>query len=280
MTDVVAAVGALSRLPGIPEHIDTAREACTRLRWHEGLRRRIPEAAAESRIRGAWASGDLDGARTSLEIVRDVIRGAVAWSDPPDPVERVMRGVVAATAESERVETLLTRAPLQAFARLHMAAAAGLADDDQLGRPRTELEPCRELVDLGAPPPADEALERLALLGDLLVGAAELPALVVIAVVHAEIATVRPFVRANAVVARAVERAAVHALGLDPTGVAVPEAGHRALGATAYLGALAAYRTGTPDGVSLWIAHCAKAIRAAAAEGEVVADAVRVGRLA
>ena len=63
-------------LPGIAEKIDAAREACTRLRWHNALRRRIPEAAAESRVRGAWASGELDGARLSVDIVRDLMRGA------------------------------------------------------------------------------------------------------------------------------------------------------------------------------------------------------------
>jgi len=279
VSGIVDAVDALSRLPGIPEQVEAAREACTRLRWHEGLRRRTPEAAAESRVRGAWASGDLEGARTSVGIVRDVMRGAATWSEAPDPAERVLRGVVAATAESERVEPLLGRAPLQVFARLHTAAAAGLVEDGQLGRPRAAGEVCRELVDLGTPPASAEARERLAAVGDLLLAAPELPALVVVAVVHAEIATARPFVRGNGVVARAVERAAVHALGLDPTGVAVPEAGHRAVGATAYLGALAAYGTGTPEGVALWITHCAKAIRAAAVEGEAVAAAVRAGRL-
>ena len=58
----VAAVTRLAELPGIPEQVEAAREACTRLRWHQALRRRIPEAAAESRVRGAAASGELEGA--------------------------------------------------------------------------------------------------------------------------------------------------------------------------------------------------------------------------
>ena len=279
MPDVVAAVASLARLPGIPEQVDAARDACTQLRWHEALRRRVPEAAAESRVRGAWASGELEGARMSLDTVRDVMRGAVTWGTDPDPVEQVMRGVISATAESERLEPLVRRAPLQALARLHVAAAAGLVDDDRLGRPRAEGELCRELVDLGAPPPVDEAGQRLAALADLLVAAEDLPAVVVIAVVHAEIVTVRPFVRGNAVVARAMERAAVKALGLDPTGVAVTEAGHRALGGPEYLGALTAYGMGTPEGVGLWISHCARAIQAAATQGRTIADAVLAGRL-
>jgi hypothetical protein len=80
-------------------------------------------------------------------------------------------------------------------------------------------------------------------------------------------------------VARAAERALVAAAGLDPTGVAVPEAGWLAGGGTAYLGALAAYASGTPQGVALWLRQAAQAMTQAAAEGARVADAVRVGRL-
>ena len=106
-----------------------------------------------------------------------------------------------------------------------------------------------------------------------------LPVVVAAAIVHAELATVRPFVRGNAVVARALDRALVQAGGLDPTGVAVTEAGHGAAGGAAYLGALAAYGRGDVAGVGLWITHCCTAVRAAAAEGERVADAVLAGRL-
>ena len=86
MSDVVVAVNALAQLPEVPEAIDAAREACTALRWHPALRRRIPEASAESRVRGATASAALDGAQMSVTIVRDVFRGARSWpaaSSPP-----------------------------------------------------------------------------------------------------------------------------------------------------------------------------------------------------
>ncbi len=99
------------------------------------------------------------------------------------------------------------------------------------------------------------------------------------ALVHAEIATVRPFVRGNGLVARAVERAVIRASGLDPTGVAVAEVGHRSAGPGAYLGALAAYASGSPQGVALWLTHCAKAVVVGAQEGGRIADAVLAGRL-
>lgn len=279
MPDVAPSLNRLASLPGVPEQTAAAREACTRLRWHEALRRRIPEAAAESRVRGAHASAALEGANLSVEIVRDLMRGATAWPEDPDPVEQVARGVVQATAETERLAPMLRTAPLQALARLHVAAASGLVEPAQLGRPRQAGEECAEFVDLGPAPGAEVVQERLAALVDVLLAGDQVPAVVVAAVVHAEIAHVRPFVRGNGAVARAMERAVVQSTGLDPTGVAVPEVGHGAQGGPAYLGALAAYGTGTPEGVALWLGHCSQAIVAGAEEGVRICDAVRAGRL-
>ena len=279
LADLTGAVTALAALPGVADKVDAAREACTRLRWHNALRRRIPEAAAESRVRGARASGELDGARLSLEIVRDLMRGAVTWHDDPDPVEQVMRGVIAATAETERLGPVVLNAPMQALARLHTAAAAGLVPDDELGRPRLEGEDCREFVEIGDAPPAAEARERLARVVAVLANAAALPVPVVAALAHAEIVTARPFTRGNGVVARALERAVIQAGGLDPTGVAVPEVGHGTGGGPAYLGGLTAYARGDAPGVGLWLTHCCDAIVAGAEEGERIADAVLAGRL-
>jgi Fic family protein len=279
VVDVIASLNALAELPGVPERIAAARDACERLRWHEALRRRIPEAAAESRVRGAQASAALEGATVPLDLVRDVMRGAAQWPLAPDPVELVARGAVTATAESEHVRSLVTSAPLQALARLHVAAASGLIPSEQLGRPRIDGESSAEFLDLGAAPTPGALRDRLELLVSVMTAGATVPALVVAAVAHAEIATARPFVRGNGVVARAVERALVQATGLDPTGVVVTEAGHATQGGPAYLGALAAYGMGTPEGLGLWIGHCADAIVAGATQGMEVCDAVRAGRL-
>jgi hypothetical protein len=279
VVDVIASLNVIADLPGVPERIAAAREACERLRWHEALRRRIPEAAAESRVRGAQASAALEGATVPLDLVRDVMRGAAQWPLQPDPVELVARGAVTATAESEHVRSLVAGAPLQALARLHVAAASGLLPPEQLGRPRIEGESSAELLDLGVAPVATALRDRLDLLVSVMTAGAAVPALVVVAVAHAEIATTRPFVRGNGVVARALERALVQSTGLDPTGVVVTEAGHATQGGPAYLGALAAYGTGSPEGLGLWIGHCADAIVAGARHGEEVCDAVRAGRL-
>ncbi len=106
-----------------------------------------------------------------------------------------------------------------------------------------------EFVDLGPAPAPAVVSSRLAALSELILAGASaanrIPAAVISSIVHAEIVSIRPFVHGNGLVARAMERALVQALGLDPTGVAVPEAGHVANGGPAYLGALTAYGTGT-----------------------------------
>jgi predicted naringenin-chalcone synthase len=214
-----------------------------------------------------------------LGVVRDLMRGARAWPRSPDPVEATLQGAVLATAETEHIRAMVISSPSQALARVHAAAAGHLLPQSQVGRPRQAGEISREFSDLGPSP--DETIVRARLSGvvELLLSAKDSPAVVVAALVHAEIATVRPFVRGNGLVARAMERAIIQASGLDPTGVAVAELGHGAGGGAAYVGALAAYGTGSPRGVALWLVHCAQAIVTGAQEGGRIADAVLAGRL-
>lgn len=281
-TSLLDHLAALVDLPDVRDRADAAREACTRLRFHEALRRRIPEAAAESRVRGAQASAALDGADFPVDVVRALMSGTREWPEDPDPGLSTLRGAIAATAESERVVGLVRTAPLQALARLHVAAASPVVRSDALGRPRVGDESCTELVDLGQAPTASAVAARLSALSELVVAAAgstRIPAAVTAALVHAEVAAIRPFVHGNGLVARAMERALVQGLGLDPTGVAVPEAGHLAQGGPAYLGSLAAYADGGARGVGLWLAQAGTAYADGAAAGEQISDAVRVGRL-
>jgi hypothetical protein len=270
---------SVSNLPGVAEATEAARLACTQLRWHEALRRRIPAAAAESRVRGARASAALDGAEMKLALVRDLMRGASPWPRSPDPLAATLQGAVQATAETEHLRATVVTAPSQALARVHAAAAGHLLAQSQVGRPRHGDEMSREFSELGPSPDGAIVRERLSGILELMLCAKDSPAVVVAALVHAEIATVRPFVRGNGLVARAMERAIVQVSGLDPTGVAVVELGHGADGAAPYLGALAAYGTGSAQGVAFWLRHCAGAIVAGAEEGGRIADAVLLGRL-
>lgn len=287
MTATAEALDRLAALRGVPEAVDAAREACTQLRWHNALRRRTEEARAEAGVRAVRASAALAGARYPVDLVRDAARGAAAL--PDDAAGRTANGALRAAAEAARLEAVWSTAPLQALARLHVAAAAGLVDDAALGRPRGPGEQPGDGADLltgagpddvvPAPDGGDPLAVRLAALVDLLRAPAAAPALVVAALVHAEVVTARPFVAGNGVVARALCRAVVTRRGLDPTGVAVWEVPLLAAGPN-YPLTLAGYAAGRADGVRSWLTLFARAVVDGAAEGRAVCDAVLAGRLA
>ena len=112
-----------------------------------------------------------------------------------------MRGAARVYTELGDLVEVWRQAPRQALARLHTLAARDLVDRDHLGQPAT-----------------DDATARLTQLADLL-AATRAPALVVAAVVHGELATLRPFGSADRVVAMAASRLVLVERGLDPGGV-------------------------------------------------------------
>ncbi|MFC4616339.1 Fic family protein [Cellulomonas algicola] len=277
-------------LPGVADAVDAARVACEGLRWHEAYRRRWREVRAEAGLRSARASAAVDGARVTLDVVRGLATGAAphepggpALPGRPDPhVERVL-GAVRAAAVVERLMPDLgargsaTLPPLpQLLARLHAAAATGWLDDDAVGRVRGAGAP-QDLTGLGPAPAGEEVVARLDLLGRA-VATTRAPALVVAAVVHGELLTLRPFAAGNGVVARAASRLLVTARGLDPTGSVVAETGSAAT-PQAYLGAAAGFATGTPDGVAAWVRACAGAVVDGVERARHVADGVLAGHL-
>jgi len=278
----VQALEQLAALPGVGDVIDAAREACTQLRWHPALRRRTDEARAETLVRAAQASAALSGARLPVSVVREAVLGAVPW--PDDAAGRTVAGAVRALAEADRLAATWQRAPLQALARLHVAAARGLVPDDGLGRPRLAGEEPGDGADLldaeGVAVPAPDAAvvaSRLAGIVELVAAPPASPALVVAAVVHAELATARPFRTGNGVLARAACRMVVTGRGLDPTGVAVWESALGAIG-PAYPLALAGYAGGGADGVAHWLRTFGQAVVDGAEQGRLVCDAVLAGR--
>ncbi|WP_448062202.1 cell filamentation protein Fic [Cellulomonas hominis] len=277
----------LAGLPGVPEAVERARDACERLRWHEGFRRRWREVRAEADVRSAWGSARLDGARVPLERVRASAVGLGrddAAPGGPVPAElRVATGALRVVVESGRWRGDLggrARVVLPPFgqllARLHTAATAGWLDPALVGVLRTSA-PSTELTGLGPVPTGPEVSERMELLGRLL-ATSRAPALVVAAVVHGELLALRPFAAGNALVARALFRLLVTTRGLDPTGSVVPELRWSST-PNPYLAAAAGFATGSTDGVAGWIGMCADGVVAGCDEATVVADAVLAGRL-
>jgi len=272
-----AALDRLAALPGMDEATTAAREACTQLRWHPALRRRTKEARAEATIRSARCSAALEGARYPVDLVRDVARGAAQF--PDDASGRLALGAVRVLSQAEAMGPLLERSPAQVLAGLHTAAAAGLLAPDQLGRPRTASELPGDGIGEPHDAPSGAALiARVTGIVDLLGAPASSPALLVAALVHAEVLSARPFLAGNGLVARALAHAVIIQRGLDPMGVVVWEAAHLDAG-PGYGRALIGYASGRPEGLVEWVRHCSDAIVAGAGEGAAICDAILAGRL-
>lgn len=227
--DPFAVVAALNGVGSSAAH---ARDSIDALLRHPAMRREAARVAAESALTGGRASAALSGA------------------DPDDVADPRLQGALRMVAEVPELAGVWSRSPRQALARLHVLAARDLVDDeDLLGRPRADVDAAR--------------LDQLM---DLAVAPTSAPAVVVAAIVHGELRSLRPFGVADDLVARAAERLVLVARGVDTKAVSVPEAGHLAL-VRAYESLLEAYAAGSPDGVGAWVRHCTEAYARGAEEG-------------
>ncbi|MGH4021076.1 MAG: oxidoreductase [Pseudonocardiaceae bacterium] len=231
-------------LPGVAQAVEEARAAVDEVHRHPANRHGWPTAAAEASVRAARASAALDGGSTELPD-----DGAV--HDP------VLAGALRVAEALGQLLGTWQRAPLQALARLHVLAAADLATDEQLGRPRA-----RSAVST-----------RLDGLAHLIAGGSRVPGPVLVAVVHGELLTLAPFGTADGVVARAAARITAIASGLDPKGLVVPEVAYLRR-EPEYRAAAEGFASGEPDGLARWIVHGCSAIVSGAREARSIADAM------
>ncbi|MGN9843721.1 oxidoreductase [Nonomuraea sp. H19] len=259
MSDPLAVI---AQLPGVPEAVDEARQAVDRLYRHRVLRRASPAVSTESSLRGARASAAIEGVDVPLDVLRR--------DEAHDPL---VQGALRVSAEMGRMGPTWRKAPRQVLARLHTVAAAGLAPQAVLGRPRTEDE-APDPLGLGHAPGAKETAIRMDGLVDLLERPTKAPAIVLAAVVHAELAVLRPFGVADGVVARSAERLTLVEYGLDPKSLVAVEVGHLEL---TYADGLRAYVSGTPEGVAQWVQQCASAVILGVRETTAICEALQRG---
>ena len=118
-TDVFA---FLAQLEGVPSALAAARDGLDVLLRDRGLRRTGPDVTAESLLRGARASAELEG-------------------DGYDET-----GPVRLSSQLLGLLPVWRRSPLQALARMHTLAARGYVDDVDLGRPVQGADRLAELA--------------------------------------------------------------------------------------------------------------------------------------
>lgn len=304
---------ALAREERVAAASEALYEASAQLRWQEALRKRWREARAEASVRAAVSGAAIEGAVVSAQALREQIatgpKGAGAHASSKDPAWDAATGLW--RAHSRLVGYMpdlvgrtrpVVPATAQLMATLHRdvagpLAVGGLISEAVVGCPR-ESEQALENQSLeggglleggktaftggqlleGGPGPnlgGQELRERLAQIVTL-IDTPNLPALVRVALVHAEMLTVRPFALANGALGRLLVRHLSVRDGLDPTGVSVSDyyAG-RVPGA--YAEAAQAYVSASLEGVVAWIIWQAEALLEGMRQGSELSRAVQAG---
>lgn len=299
---------ALAREERVAAASEALYEASAQLRWQEALRKRWREARAEASVRGAVSGAAIEGAVVSTQALREQIaaglEGAGAHASSKDPAWDAATGLW--RAHSRLVGYMpdlvgrtrpVVPATAQLMATLHRdvagpLAVGGLISEAVVGCPREsaglvenvktafvdgQLLEGRGLLE-GGPGPnlgGQELRERLAQIVAL-IDTPNLPALVRVALVHAEMLTVRPFALANGALGRLLVRHLSVRDGLDPTGVSVSDyyAG-RVPGA--YAEAAQAYASASLEGVVAWIIWQAEALLEGMRQGSELSRAVQAG---
>lgn len=304
---------ALAREERVAAASEALYEASAQLRWQEALRKRWREARAEASVRAAVSGAAIEGAVVSAQALREQIatgpKGAGAHASSKDPAWDAATGLW--RAHSRLVGYMpdlvgrtrpVVPATAQLMATLHRdvagpLAVGGLISEAVVGCPRESgqalenqsLEGGRlleggkaafmggQLLE-GGPGPnlgGQELRERLAQIVAL-IDTPNLPALVRVALVHAEMLTVRPFALANGALGRLLVRHLSVRDGLDPTGVSVSDyyAG-RVPGA--YAEAAQAYTSASLEGVVAWIIWQAEALLEGMRQGSELSRAVQAG---
>jgi hypothetical protein len=213
----------LTELEGVPSAYAATRDGIDVMLRDRGLRRTSPEQTTESLLRGAHASAVLEGSTSSLDEVRNGTGDAIA------------QAAVRVSTELLSLVPVVRRSPAQAFARLHALTGGGSPGQ----------------------PVSSEAAGRLQSLARTMLHT-RAPALLVAALVHADLLSTAPFADHNGIVARAAERLVLVGRGVDPASLVVPEAGHLVLRAE-YESNLRGYGLGGTSGLHSWLLYAAEA---------------------
>lgn len=304
---------ALAREERVAAASEALYEASAQLRWQEALRKRWREARAEASVRGAVSGAAIEGAVVSAQALREQIaagpKGAGAHASSKDPAWDAATGLW--RAHSRLVGYMpdlvgrtrpVVPATAQLMATLHRdvagpLAVGGLISEAVVGCPRESGQALEnqslegggllegrkaaftggQLLE-GGPGPnlgGQELRERLEQIVAL-IDTPNLPALVRVALVHAEMLTVRPFALANGALGRLLVRHLSVRDGLDPTGVSVSDY-YAGRVPAAYAEAAQAYVSASLEGVVAWIIWQAEALLEGMRQGSELSRAVQAG---
>lgn len=294
-----------SARPEVQVAMNSAIDALTRLRFHEGLRRGWEEARAEATIHEATALALILGARTSVNDLRLASLAGVGERLIEGGSPLVGAGSFLAGAGSPHADTAsfpseagapIRRDPAMDLAigiqRSQTGLVAGFPPLNSRVPPRPRQIPlpalvasihrdiCSGLVESGRMSTRGVAMpkspEFLALLAGYL--SANAPALARAAAILAHFRFREVFTPASPAVGAALARRLLVLEGVDPTGVCTISVldAHDPVQASREL---AGWVSADEDGVARWILHFTKSVEHGAKAGENIALHVQAGRL-
>ncbi|MDO4260103.1 MAG: hypothetical protein Q4C87_11360 [Actinomycetaceae bacterium] len=296
----VATLIAAARDEQVQQALAQADQALTRLRFHEGLRRRWAEARAEVAIREAVALSLMEGARTTVNDLRHLTLTFAARSEsiheggvydaPPrtrdadgetrapsgtgektlDPGNALALGIWQSQWElASTFPPLNTRTPISPPTRPLPSLLSGLHRDI-----------CAPLARRGLIDSSTIAIPRhpAALMVVRRYLDAPVPAMVHAAAAVAHFRRHHVFYPASAPVGAALARWLLVTKGVDPTGCAVISGADGVDMATGQQ-ALAGWASAGREGVAMWLTHFAHSVSEGARIGEDIALRVQAGSL-
>jgi hypothetical protein len=236
----------LHSIPAIASECESTLKAIDELMWNRTVRRHKESLISYTRRIAGYATAALDGAQMPKDPTME---------PEVSPMGSLSEQGLLVTAEADLQRLAFKSEPLKVLARLHTFVSTG----EERGRPRTTNEVIDPLR-LGNLPPQEVVQERLSQLADLIIDSAA-PSILVAAIAHAELATLRPFSQGSYLVARASTRLILAARDVDTDGLVMSEYGAFLLGRPAYVKALTGYMSGTREGMEALLIWNSEAIQ-------------------
>lgn len=236
----------LLKIPGVTSECETTLKAIDELMWNRTVRRHKDSLIPYTRRIAGFATAALDGAQMPKDPTME---------PEVSPMGSLSDQGLLVTAEADLQRLAFRTEPLKVLARLHTFVST----DDDRGRPRTTND-VNDPLRLGNVPPHEVLQERMSQLVDLVIES-KASSILVAAIAHAELATLRPFTQGSYLIARASTRLILAARDVDNDGLVMSEYGAFLLGRPAYVKALTGYISGTREGVSAWVTWQGEAIR-------------------
>jgi len=248
----------LLAIPGVASECESTLKVIDELMWNRTVRRHKDALIPYTRRIAGFATAALDGAQMPKDPTME---------PEVSPMGSLSDQGLLVTAEADLQRLAFRTEPLKVLARLHTFASSS---EDDRGRPRTTND-VNDPLRLGSVPPHEVLQERMSQLVDLVIDS-KASSILVAAIAHAELATLRPFTQGSYLVARASTRLILAARDVDNDGLVMSEYGAFLLGRPAYVKALTGYISGTKEGVAAWVAWQGEAIRRGAEMAKDLAE--------